>query len=148
MEVQQMLQTAWSDENRKLTVCIDSYEDGVLKGYILNAHQRIAVFESLVQFLLEMEAILEDQQMPQSYTSLRRFFDLLPEGEGNAASFVSVRKGIKATFELQILFRQHSSWQGIVVWKDRNTEQSFRSVLELVFLLDSALRDLEGSVAS
>lgn len=142
-----MLQTAWSDENRKLTVCIDSYEDGVLKGYILNAYQRIAVFESLVQFLLEMEAILEDQQMPQSYTSLRRFSDLLPEGEGNAASFVSVRKGIKATFELQILFRQHSSWQGVVIWRERKIEQPFRSVLELVLLMDSALKINQEGVA-
>ena len=142
-----MLQTAWSDENRKLTVCVDSYEDGVLKGYILNAYQRIAVFESLVQFLLEMEAILEDQQMPQSYTSLRRFFDLLPEGEGNAASFVSVRKGIKATFELQILFRQHSSWQGVVIWRERKIEQPFRSVLELVLLMDSALKINQEGVA-
>ena len=142
-----MLQTAWSDENRKLTVCVDSYEDGVLKGYILNAYQRIAVFESLVQFLLEMEAILEDQQMPQSYTSLRRFFDLLPEGEGNAASFVSVRKGIKATFELQILFRQHSSWQGVVIWRERKIEQPFRSVLELVLLMDSALKTNQEGVA-
>lgn len=142
-----MLQTVWTDENRKLTVCIDSYEDGVLKGYILNAYQRIAVFESLVQFLLEMEAILEDQQMPQSYTSLRRFFDLLPEGEGNAASFVSVRKGIKATFELQILFRQHSSWQGVVIWRERKIEQPFRSVLELVLLMDSALKTNQEGVA-
>lgn len=142
-----MLQTVWTDENRKLTVCIDSYEDGVLKGYILNAYQRIAVFESLVQFLLEMEAILEDQQMPQSYTSLRRFFDLLPEGEGNAASFVSVRKGIKATFELQILFRQHSSWQGVVIWRERKIEQPFRSVLELVLLMDSALKINQEGVA-
>ena len=142
-----MLQTAWSDENRKLTVCVDSYEDGVLKGYILNAYQRIAVFESLVQFLLEMEAILEDQQMPQSYTSLRRFSDLLPEGEGNAASFVSVRKGIKATFELQILFRQHSSWQGVVIWRERKIEQPFRSVLELVLLMDSALKTNQEGVA-
>ena len=142
-----MLQTAWSNENRKLTVCIDSYEDGVLKGYILNAYRRIAVFESLVQFLLEMEAILEDQQMPQSYTSLRRFSDLLPEGEGNTASFVSGRKGMKATFELQILFRQHSSWQGVVIWRERKIEQPFRSVLELVLLMDSALKTNQEGVA-
>ena len=85
--------------------------------------------------------------MPQSYTSLRTFSDLIPMGEGSAVA-THIRKGVKATFELQVLFRQHSSWQGILVWKERKAEQSFRSVLELVILLDSALRDMEGSAAS
>jgi len=59
-----------------------------------------------------------------------------------------VPRGAKATFELKILFRQHTSWQGTVVWREKKTEHSFRSVLELVLLLDSALRELEESGAA
>ena len=142
-----MLQTVWVSENRRMTVCIDSYEDGVMKGRVRNAYQEMESFESLVQFLMIVERILEEQQMPQSYTTLRKFSDLIPMEEGSGISG-HIRKGARATFELQVLFRQHSSWQGILVWKERKAEQSFRSVLELVILLDSALRDMEGSAAS
>lgn len=141
-----MLQTVWAGENRKMTVCVDSYEDGVMKGRILNAYQETEAFESLVQFLVGVEAVLEDQQSPQSYTSLRKFSDFIPVGEGNSVSG-QLRRGTRATFELQVLFRQHSSWQGVIVWRDRKREQSFRSVLELVMLMDSALRTAEEGVA-
>ena len=139
-----MIQTVWASENRRLTVCIDSYENSVMKGRILNANQEIAPFESLGQFLLGVEMFLEAPQMPQSYTSLRRFSDLLPMTGGTAVSNY-VGKGAKATFELQVLFRQHSSWQGVVIWRERKMEQSFRSVLELVMLMDSALRTVNDS---
>ena len=141
-----MLQTVWAGENRKMTVCVDSYENGVMKGYILNAYQEMEAFESLVQFLLGVETILEEQQIPQSYTSLRKFADLMPMPEEMAAACYT-GKGTKATFELQVLFRQHSSWQGVVIWRERNMEQTFRSVLELVMLMDSALRSADEGTA-
>ena len=43
------------------------------------------------------------------------------------------------TFAVRILFRQNASWQGSVTWLEGNREESFRSVLELIFLMDSAL---------
>ena len=142
-----MIQGFWVCDNRKITVCVDDYEDGILKGRFYNAYQDVATFESLSQFLVRMENLLEEHQMPQSYTAHRRFSAMLLQDE--ASDYIlQTRRGAKATFELQVLFRQHSSWQGVLIWKERNAEQSFRSVLELVLLLDSALRDLEGSVAS
>lgn len=141
-----MLQKVWAGENRKITVCVDSYENRVMKGRIQNAFQEIEYFESLVQFLVGVEEFLEDQKGPQSYTTLRKFSDLVPLGEepGNTSR---VRKGTMATFELQVLFRQHSSWQGVIYWRERKIEQSFRSVLELVMLMDSALQTAkEGTV--
>jgi len=88
-----------------------------------------------------MESILEESQGPQSYTAFRSFATI-PMQEIRRTVFSQVRPGNRATFELQILFRQHSSWQGLMVWQDRRTEQSFRSVLEMVLLMDSALRDM------
>lgn len=141
-----MLQQVWAGENRKMTVCVDSYEEGVLKGRLYNAYREMECFGSLMQFLIGVEAALEEQQMPQSYTMLRKFSDLLPAGEGTVASG-RIRKGAKATFEVQVLFRQHTSWQGVVVWKEQKMEQPFRSVLELVLLMDSALRTEKEVVA-
>jgi len=142
-----MIQPLWVSENRKIMICIDDYHDGVLKGRFCHASQGMSSFRSLSQFLLKIETLLEEIQEPQSYTSKRTFSSMIPSDDDCICNS-RFRKGKKATFELQVLFRQHSSWQGVLVWRDRKTEQSFRSVLEMIFLMDSALRDLEGSVAS
>lgn len=134
----------WADPCRKHVVCVDSYDNGVLVGRIYSPHWDVESFSSLSQFLIRMEALLDEMQMPQSYTVPRKFSTLLqPEPERPVSS--PVRKGAKATFELQVIFRQNTSWQGILLWREQNREHSFRSVLELVILMDSALRSLEGS---
>ncbi len=142
-----MIQKIWVSDNRKVTICVDDYNNGVLRGRFYNAYHDVNTFESLPQFLIRMETLLEENQIPQAYTSHRTFSSILQPDEDGALP-VQQRKGAKATFELQVLFRQHSSWQGVIIWKDRNIEQSFRSVLELVVLMDSALRDMEGHIAS
>ena len=44
---------------------------------------------------------------------------------------------------VRILFRQNASWQGSVLWREGGQEERFRSALELVLLMDSALRTLK-----
>ena len=142
-----MIQPFWVSENRKIMICVDDYDDGVLAGRFYSASQGMSSFRSLSQFLLKMESVLEEMLEPQSYTTKRTFSTILPS-DNDAFYPAQFRKGAKATFELRVLFRQHSSWQGVVIWKDKHSEQSFRSVLELILLLDSALRGMEGSAAS
>ena len=47
----------------------------------------------------------------------------------------------KAVFRIQILFREHYTWQGKLVWQDENQEAVFRSVLELIQLIDEILAE-------
>ena len=138
-----MIQKPWVHENRRTLVCVDSYDCGVLKGRFFDAYQDMEIFNSLSQFLIRMEQLLDDRQEPQSYTTARTFSSFLEPSicEGNPSS---IRRGQRATFELQLLFRQHASWQGNLIWREAGMEQSFRSVLELVILMDSALRSLDG----
>jgi len=138
-----MVQDKWVPESRKTTICIDSYDNGIPVGRLYNSCAEPESFESLSQFLLKMEAALDALQLPQSYTLPRSFGH--PQSLAEIAPAASQgKKGRKATFELQVIFRQHTSWQGTIVWKDQRMEQSFRSVLELVILMDSALRNMEG----
>ena len=85
--------------------------------------------------------------MPQSYNRLRTFAQT-PDGERAENSPIGPLTGDVATFELKILFRQHASWQGTILWKEGRQEQSFRSVLELIHLMDNALRTQENSVVA
>lgn len=47
----------------------------------------------------------------------------------------------KSTFIVQILNAQNDSWQGTVTWTEKKETMPFRSALELLQLIDSALKD-------
>ena len=51
----------------------------------------------------------------------------------------SPKKDDKGTFVVTIKYRQNATWQGNVVWADRNVTQNFRSALELIKMIDSSL---------
>ena len=130
---------------RTIQLCVDSYEQGVLRGrfYYAGLADGCRTFQSLTQFLVEMEQILDEANYPQSYTA-KRTFGTIPavRPTGNAGN--EIRNGAIATFMIRLLFRQHASWQGSVTWIEGRGEQSFRSVLELILLIDSALEDCTG----
>lgn len=124
---------------RNSIICVDSYDDGVLKGRFYCPPQDGESFSSLSQFLMKMESMLDDTKAPQAYTQLRSFGGIRPMEETPLPANAS-RQGAAATFELQILFRRHTSWQGLLRRTGEPAEYSFRSVLELITLMDSALR--------
>ena len=47
----------------------------------------------------------------------------------------------KATFIVQVMYRQNATWQGQVVWSEKNETRQFRSALELIKLIDSAAEE-------
>ena len=49
--------------------------------------------------------------------------------------------GSREAFLIQILNTQNATWQGTVTWTDGKKTQSFRSALELIKLIDSALEE-------
>ena len=129
----------WGNEYRTTMICLDSYEDDQMRGRFYNpALPEGKAFSSLSQLLIGMEDMLDSMKLPQAFSAVRSFAPL-PEREGAAPS-AQIQTGEMATFAVRILFRQNASWQGSVTWLEGGQEQSFRSVLELIFLMDSALR--------
>ena len=49
------------------------------------------------------------------------------------------KRGEKATFVVQVQFRQNATWQGTVTWAEKNETRHFRSTLELIRLMDESL---------
>jgi hypothetical protein len=96
-------------------------------------------FESTIELLGEMEQMLNQMQLPRSFTAERAFTQGCAWA-GEATAGDEERLGRRATFEIRILFRRNTSWQGSVRWAETGKEESFRSVLELLMLMDSALR--------
>lgn len=51
-----------------------------------------------------------------------------------------------ATFVVKMLSQENHSWQGTITWVEENRSKNFRSVLELMKLMDSALPDEDISL--
>ena len=136
-----MLEHPWSNERSKTIICLDSYHNGVPVGRIYCPTAEVIEFNSLSQFLIKMDELLDDTKTPQAFTAPRSF---AATEQLNAGILSADRQqGKVATFTLQILFRQHTSWQGVITWVEEQREQGFRSVMELIFLMDSVLRRTE-----
>ena len=131
-----MIDHPWSQQT--ILLCVDSYENGVPRGHMYLG-QEGQCFDSLSQLLLRAEQLLERNGGIQSFTTPRIFSLVRPLGDASCDA-ERLSRGTAATFEMRVLFRQHASWQGELLWLEKNTRQSFRSVLELITLMDSALR--------
>lgn len=129
----------WGNEYRTTMVCVDSYEAGECKGRLYNPSlPEGQKFQSLMDFLLKMERLLDGMNFPQSFSAVRSFSgQVSPTVEPPPGA--ESRRGRRATFGLRVLFRQNASWQGSVAWLEGGQEESFRSVLELLMLMHSAM---------
>ena len=133
-----MADRAWGEEYRTTLVCVDAYEKGIPRGRFYNPCMKAAKgFYGITHFLQEMETVLEQMDFPKAFTVRRTFSP--KQGPPNTDDELPKLTGDQATFALRILFRQNASWQGSVTWLEGRQEQSFRSVLELILLLDSAM---------
>lgn len=115
-------------------VYVDSYENNVLCGRFANPYLKgIHKFTSLADFIVKMEGVINIIDLPETCAAdcgyRKNFHDSI------------IMRGKKDTFSINIRFRQNDSWQGTISWLETNHKQNFRSVLELILLLDSALRE-------
>lgn len=133
------------NEYRTTIVCVDSYDNDVLAGRFYNPSlSEGETFQSLTQFLVKMNQALDVINLPQAFSAARAF---APPSRGKTGSSpqTEAQEGALATFAVRVIFRQNASWQGSVTWLEEGREQSFRSALELILLINSALDGTEGN---
>ena len=131
------------EDMRTSIIRIHSYEDKNPQGTFYNLYYgEEMTFGNLTRLLLLMEDMMDEMECPQASVQSRRF------GKGQkAAERASIAQELLprpnqeaiATFKVKVLFRQGASWQGKLSWTEGEKEESFRSALELVKLMDSAL---------
>ena len=130
-------------EMKASMVQIISYEGKSPKGFLVNPfYEGPRYFENLTQLLFLIEDMQNALSYPQKCMESRQFY-----GEKRTEPLMTEQPEHTehpepiATFKISVLFRQNASWQGTVVWMDRQTEAQFRSVLELIMLMDSVLAE-------
>lgn len=135
-----------------ILICVDDYGDGVLGGILYNQYiPKPIAFQGIVQLTGEMDKIFDMLSFPRASFAKRTFYNKKPEKDlfqqgGSVARNRRIctqdmldQKGARGTFWVKVLFRQHASWQGTILWADKNKKQYFRSALEMIKLMDEAL---------
>lgn len=125
------------------TIGVDSYVDKRLMGTaFFPSLETKREFSNLIQLLIMFEESMDALNYPDEYTAIKSFSENLkkktPQFEGSMRSNTDFA-GVLATFKVKVVFRQNASWQGIITWIEGRQEQTFRSVYELIRLMDNAL---------
>lgn len=129
-------------EKKYSLIKVTSYRAKNLCGYLDSPSlQEEQYFSSLIHLLFLLEEIMDSTGSPQRGTQDRVFQPIAADHQKAAPP--DQRERVLGTFQIQVLFRQNASWQGSLLWLERSLEARFRSVLELVHLLDSALQPQE-----
>jgi len=128
------------------SICLDEAKVSCYKGRLYHKYKvGPEEFNDAGHMLQLIEKLCDTSGYPQSSTKSRSFQNMeesaiRKEAEPVADSdMVLSQKGDLATFVVHVKYRQHSTWQGEVVWAEKNKKKVFRSALELLKLIDGAL---------
>ena len=132
------------------SICLDKADTPCYKGRFYHKYRiEPEEFNNAGHLLQLIDRLCDISGYPQSSTKSRSFHDIeesaiRKEAEPVADSdMILNQKGDLATFVVHVKQRQHSTWQGEVVWAEKNKKKTFRSALELLKLFDGALDDEE-----
>ena len=108
-------------------------------------YRRCVAFDSVEEMLFALEELFDTLRCPQSTVQTRTFFvhneaaKKMKAMDASETMDTIMANKQKATFVINVLYRQNASWQGTINWLNEGKTQSFRSTLELIRLMDSAL---------
>ena len=146
-----------------MSICVDGRRNSDISGRLYHrGRPEPVLFENTGQAMIEMEKWCDLVGYPQPEVIVRKFKikTSVPNGGtveksdknqeqfgiGKTEEAVSVasedllkEEGNKGTFVVHIKYRQNATWQGQVMWAEKKQTCSFRSALELLKLIDSAL---------
>jgi len=140
----------------QMHVEVISYGKGQLRGELHSRYLEAPyVFTDLMHMIHKMEEVFDTKGFPEAFLTPRSFID---EKHGNKRHHqdhevrddimnpktMSESEGLKCTFEITVRFRQNATWQGQIHWAEKNLKQNFRSVLEMLKLMDEALMENVG----
>lgn len=148
---------SWNSREYRIMICIDQYHYFDMQGraYCDNDPKPV-LFREINYALLQLERRFNTQNYPRSSTEIRTFSERKRKGQAFLKTDTSRKmkkealtltdkpitapQGEVATFLIQVEYRQNATWQGHIVWVDKNEKKPFRSVLELLMLMNSALK--------
>ncbi|MEG0997839.1 MAG: hypothetical protein RSB05_05420 [Clostridiales bacterium] len=137
-------------KNNQLRIYINNYKDKMLQGIAsFGIDKKSMVFQNIISVILAFDSFIDSQNFPQASTERRTFNnhklskkEVLSMEKNNEVKSNHIGKppiDDKAVFIVEVDYRQNATWQGSVVWVEANEKKQFRSALELIMLMTSAL---------
>ena len=105
---------------------VTSYENGQLRGWLSHPRMETPIEVLSVPHLLFS---IDDHMLSEARMINPNAFQ--PTGLENLQR--------QATLRIRILFQENHTWQGLLRWEERGKEASFRSIWELIQILDEVL---------
>ena len=132
-----------------LCICVNKYENGDHEGVIWNQYEeQPRAYHGSLDLMGKIDDILDELHFPERSNMPREFgkeqkrFNDAPMMPGkrvmHADSFQD-KKGELATFIARVKFRQRSTWQGEVLWVEKEERLEFASALEMIKMVDDAV---------
>lgn len=139
-------------------IAVNDRSEEDFRGNVFNQYSESAMsFDSSKDMINKLEGLYDEWGFPEAAEKSRSFtFRRIASGaEGTSDDpgkrlvnlakelkprDISTEKGKLATFHVVTEMRQHSSWQGKALWIEKDEKIDFKSVLELLFFIDEALK--------
>lgn len=130
-----------------INICVDGREGSEFHGRLFSRlSSKEQPFGGVSSLMMTMHDFFDSINFPQASTEVRSFHKPRqePAAKKDTAPLmtdndITEQRGEMATFIVRVQYRQNATWQGSVLWAERNLGQEFRSALELLKLIDSAL---------
>lgn len=132
-----------------ICVGIDRCENGDFSGRIWEPYN-VEPFEftGINEMVIHMDDLYDGWNYPQRALNERSLLrthvatksnSKRDDSFGDKIERLQMMRGEIGTFIIQVRFRQHATWQGVVVWAEENKRGTFQSAMELIHLMDHAM---------
>ena len=138
----------FNQNNSTLRFCVDTICDGTIRGRVFSRRFTRAVpFSDLITLILWLDKVFDRQGFPQAFQRSRTFLhnetdlDCIaddPTG-GVTGEYVLSQRGNVLTFDVTVISRRNTNWQGTVLWLDSGEQCEFSGIIELLRLLRQKL---------
>ncbi len=145
-----------------VVLCVDQSTECNKSGRLYHSYQAEAIrFQSMEQVIKLMDNFFDWLGYPFANMEPRKFETKKAANERrDRVRTEDRRKGLEkimsdetllrqhgdlGTFIIRVQHRQNSTWQGLVTWSEQNKTVAFRSLLELIKLIEGAIDESGAS---
>lgn len=129
-----------------VVMCVNSVSDGDAAGIFYHGYSENGTdFCNLDQLVIRMEEFFDEINFPQRATNERSFTERKPDGGKMKKDKITdddtllSKHGDIGTFIIRVQHRQNSSWQGRITWMEEDKTICFRSIWEMIKLIENAV---------
>ena len=135
-----------------VVLCVDHRQGDQLEGHYYHAYQKEGrTFTTIEEMVFALESFYDSINFPHPTTNNRTFSDVTaaPRRRQEIKRIMTDEELLKkhgdlGTFIIRVQHRQNSSWQGRVTWMEEDKTVKFRSIFEMIKLIESALDTVDG----